>query len=167
MCRYLLEKRHDSQSPSPTRRSRWLAGWLAGWQSDQSKARQARAHGRSSSEALPLSYIHCLSIIPYAACHSNHTHAKIIPLAQPSSRFAPALQYHTSTQPISASRRHDVTSLCAATIGRATLAVPDLSSTAIAFPAHCELFHSRRSMYLSSLYSPAVYTSRQTRPSHP
>lgn len=144
-------------SPSPTRRSRWLA---TGWQSDQ-MARSSKASARrSSSEAFPLvTPSACLYVgVPSQShtCNINITWKAAFWFAE-FVKYQQYQQYHISTQPISASRRHDVTSLCAATIGLASNTRPELP---LYFPPTASsLSFSALHVFLLSVYFCCIHVS--------
>jgi hypothetical protein len=122
MVRMGTDIRSKEPSPSPTR--------------DQAaEARQAELKQDRSSPVFisrfTLPVYNCMPPQSHTTCWKN-----IFDI--PPQRFCNIIPTSTSTQPISASFHHDVTHLCAATIGLASNTRP-----AIAFPTHRELsaFH--------------------------
>jgi hypothetical protein len=122
MVRMGIDIRSKEPSPSPTR--------------DQAaEARQAELKQDRSSPVFisrfTLLVTNCMSPQSHTTCQRNISDIPPQPFCNITSTLA-------STQPISASFHHDVTHLCAATIGLASNTRP-----AIAFPTHRELsaFH--------------------------
>jgi hypothetical protein len=107
------------------------------WSGSTEGTRQAELKQDRSSPVFISS--HALRFLSLAACHHNHTTLcqKNILISRPQ-RFCNSTSTLASTQPISASFHHDVTHLCAATIGPASNTRPGN-----AFPTHRELsaFH--------------------------